>query len=100
MRTGEPHANPPEDLSEEQLRARITELEEKLNEIGALVAHVRHEISNPLTGVMGQAQLLLRAELPDKVKERVEKIEQLAVRINEIVAKLREVPGPAKLPMP
>ena len=100
MNADEPHDNPQDSLNEEQLRARVAELEMKLNEIATHVAQVRHEISNPLTGVLGQAQLLLRADLPDKVKERVEKIEQLAVRITEIAAKLREVPGPPQLPLP
>jgi signal transduction histidine kinase len=99
MSADEPHHNQ-DGLNEEQLRARVAELEMKLNEIATHVAYVRHEISNPLTGVLGQAQLLLRGELPEKVKERVEKIEQLALRVNEIAARLREVPGPAKLPMP
>jgi nitrogen-specific signal transduction histidine kinase len=29
-----------------------------LDEVAQLVAHIRHEINNPLTGVLGQAQLL------------------------------------------
>jgi signal transduction histidine kinase len=100
MGPDEPHHDQTASLNEEQLRARVAELEKKLNEIAAHVAYVRHDISNPLTGVLGQAQLLLRGDLPDKVKERVEKIEQLALRVNEIAAKLHEVPRPAKLPMP
>jgi signal transduction histidine kinase len=100
MNADEPHHDNHESLNEAQLRVRVTELEMKLNEIATHVAYVRHEINNPLTGVLGQAQLLLRGELPDKVKERVEKIEQLALRVSEIAAKLHEVPRPAKLPMP
>jgi len=100
MNPDEPHHDNHESLNEEQLRARVTELEMKLNEIATHVAYVRHEINNPLTVLLGQAQLLLRGDLPDKVKERVEKIEQLALRVNEIAVRLREVPGPAKLPMP
>jgi len=89
------HSHDP-DANEEQLRARVAELEIKLEEISAHVAHVRHEISNPLTGVLGQAQLLLRGDLPDKVRERVKKIEEQAIRVSEIAARLREVPGPLK----
>ena len=84
------------DANEAQLRARVAELEIKLDEISAHVAYVRHEISNPLTGVLGQAQLLLRGDLPDKVRERVKKIEEQAMRVNEIAGRLREVPGPVK----
>jgi nitrogen-specific signal transduction histidine kinase len=52
---------------------------------------VRHEINNPLTGVLGQAQLLLREELSEKARQRVETIEKLAMRIRDIVAQLRQV---------
>src|SRR3954471_16121379 len=82
------------DDAQQQLRAEIEELEAKLNEIAALVAHVRHEINNPLTGVIGQAQLLLREELSQTARRRVETIEQLAGRIRDTVARLREVQRP------
>jgi signal transduction histidine kinase len=77
--------------SQEQLRSEIRELELKLGEMAELVAHVRHEINNPLTGVIGQAQLLLREELSPTARRRVETIEQLAGRIRDTVAQLREV---------
>src|SRR3982751_4936972 len=82
------------DGAQQELRAAIEELEAKLNEIAALVAHVRHEINNPLTGVIGQAQLLLREELSPTARRRVETIEQLAGRIRDTVAQLREVQRP------
>ncbi len=75
----------------EKLRALLGEHEARLDEVAELVARVRHEINNPLTGVLGQAQLLLREELPEKARKRAEKIEQLAIRIRDIVAELREV---------
>jgi signal transduction histidine kinase len=80
--------------AQQDLRAAVEELEAKLNEIAALVAHVRHEINNPLTGVIGQAQLLLREELSPTARRRVETIEQLAGRIRDTVAQLREVQRP------
>jgi len=55
---------------------------------------VRHEINNPLTGVLGQAQLLLREELNEKARTRAETIESLAMRIRDIVAELRRVQRP------
>ena len=78
----------------EELRRLIAEHEAKLTEIADLVAHVRHEINNPLTGVLGQAQLLLRGELDDTARRRVETIEQLASRIRDTVARLRDVQRP------
>jgi signal transduction histidine kinase len=82
----------PENAAE--LRRLIAEHETKLTEIADLVAHVRHEINNPLTGVLGQAQLLLRGELDDTARRRVETIEQLAARIRDTVARLRDVQRP------
>ena len=74
-----------------QLQKLIAEHEEQIDEIIDLVERVRHEINNPLTGVLGQAQLLLREELNDKARKRAEVIEQLARRITDIVAELRRV---------
>jgi signal transduction histidine kinase len=85
-----------DEAKEERLRALITEHESKLVEIAELVANVRHEINNPLTGVIGQAQLLLREELSPTARRRVETIEQLAGRIRDTVARLREVQRPHK----
>ena len=81
--------------TEDELRAAVSDHEKRLNEMADLVAHVRHEINNPLTGVLGQAQLLLREELPEKVRKRVETIEELAIRLRDITAQLREVQKPA-----
>ena len=80
--------------AQQDLRSVIKELELKLDEIAGLIAHVRHEVNNPLTGVIGQAQLLLREELSPKARRRVETIEQLAGRIRDTVAQLREVQRP------
>ena len=67
---------------------------QKLEQIVELVARVRHEINNPLTGVLGQAQLLLREELNDRARKRAQSIEDLALRLKDIVAQLREVKKP------
>jgi signal transduction histidine kinase len=65
-----------------------------VDELIELIARVRHEINNPLTGVIGQAQLLLREDLTEKARKRVEAIEGLATRIRDIVAMLRDVQRP------
>ncbi len=59
-----------------------------------LITRVRHEINNPLAALLGQAQLLLRDELSDTARRRVETIEGLAIRIKEIVSELRTVQAP------
>ena len=66
----------------------------RLNEVAELVAHIRHEINNPLTGVLGQAQLLLREDLSDRARKRAQTIEELAIRLRDIVGQLRDVQKP------
>jgi signal transduction histidine kinase len=78
----------------DRLHKLIGDYEKRMDEIAELVAHVRHEINNPLTGVLGQAQLLLREELSDKARKRVQTIEELAVRLRDITAELRQVQKP------
>lgn len=77
-----------------RLQAAIEEYEKKLTEAAKLVAHVRHEINNPLAALLGQAQLLLREDLSEKARRRAETIETQAKRIQEIVAGLRVVQSP------
>ena len=67
---------------------------QRLHEVYELVARIRHEINNPLTGVLGQAQLLLREERSERSRKRVTTIEEMAIRIRDIVAQLRDVPRP------
>jgi signal transduction histidine kinase len=79
-----------------QLRSEIADYEKRIEEVAELVAHVRHEINNPLTAMLGQAQLLLREELSEKARKRVQTIEELAIRMRDLVAELRLVQKPAK----
>src|SRR6267142_111024 len=78
----------------EKTRSPHEECEARLNEVTEFIGRVRHEINNPLAGVLGQAQLLLREELNDKARKRAETIEQLALRLGEIVAQLRQIQKP------
>ena len=82
---------------DEQAARALAECEGRLEEFTALAARVRHEINNPLTGLIGQAQLLLREDLSETARRRVLTIEQLASRIRDTVAELRIVqrPNPA-----
>jgi len=73
---------------------QIAQYRLKLEETAALVARIRHEINNPLTGVLGQAQLLLREDLSERSRKRVQTIEDLALRLRDVVAQLREVQRP------
>lgn len=82
-------SNSPSPAQDEVAKYRL-----KLEENANLVARIRHEINNPLTGVLGQAQLLLREELSDRARKRVQTIEDLALRLRDVVAQLREVQKP------
>ena len=58
-----------------------------LEDFGELL---RHEVYNPLTGILGNAELLLarRDHLPPAAVERLETIAELAVRLRETVRRL------------
>ena len=51
------------------------------------VGALRHEINNPLTGILGNAELILQAreQLPEEVVHRVETIVELAVRLRKLM---------------
>jgi signal transduction histidine kinase len=56
---------------------------------------LRHELNNPLTGILGNAELLLAeirrkddGKLPHGGQQRVEMIASLAVRLRETVRRL------------
>jgi signal transduction histidine kinase len=83
----------PEPLPESP-EEQLTYYRNRLDEVAELVARIRHEINNPLTGVLGQAQLLLREDLSERARKRAQTIEELAIRIRDIVAQLRDVQKP------
>ncbi len=94
MSEDEPRSESADQIGEGHLRDLIAAYETRLTEIADLAARVRHEINNPLTGLLGQAQLLLREDLSDTSRRRVKTIEQLAGRIRDTVAELRDVQRP------
>ncbi|MGC8836937.1 MAG: GAF domain-containing protein [Anaerolineae bacterium] len=93
----------------DQLRMQMEELHraqarliqaEKLSAIGQLVSGVAHELNNPLTSVLGYAQMLMRrASLDEDARHHLERIASQATRAARIVRNLldfaREQP-PAK----
>lgn len=78
------------DLRETQ--AALVEAERRAA-IGEIIVTVCHEINNPLTAIMGQAQLIeLRPEgLPAEVIEKIRIIDESAERIRQITEKMRSL---------
>ena len=69
------------------LRRMLARREPSWEEVGRIV---RHEINNPLTGVLGNAELILAdpATLPPQVRSRLRTIVDLAVRMRDVVRSL------------
>jgi len=76
------------DITEaKRLRQQLVQ-SEKMIAVGQLVAGVAHEINNPLTGVMGYAQLLLARNVDDQTREDAQGIYRDAERATRIVRHL------------
>jgi nitrogen-specific signal transduction histidine kinase len=72
--------------------ARMRRLAEAWEAAFAIVREVRHEINNPLMGVMGQVELLqTRTDLTPPVAHKIASIRHESERIRAMAAKLGEI---------
>jgi two-component system NtrC family sensor kinase len=76
------------DQTDERLLQERLLQSEKMASVGQLVSGVAHELNNPLTGVMGFAQLLLAGDLDETVRAQVQTIYGEAERAAKIVQNL------------
>jgi len=84
------------DITEEQRLQEQLIQSEKLAGIGILAAGVTHEINNPLSGIIGMAEIALEEEDPSKSEDYLRDILNCAHRIGEIVKGLKSYSRAAK----
>jgi two-component system NtrC family sensor kinase len=76
------------EVTEERLLQERLMQSEKMASVGQLVSGVAHELNNPLTGIMGFAQLLRTRDLDERSRREVETIQGEAERAAKIVQNL------------
>jgi|SRR5437763_472912 len=91
-------------LIQQRLRQAPQEIESVEEDFGEVL---RHELNNPLTGILGNAELLLTelrrkkdGKIPSGGEHRLETIATLAVRLRETVRRLSEEWEARKHPVP
>ncbi len=68
-----------------RLERRLVQTE-KLTSLGTMVSGIAHELNNPLTAIMGNAEMLTTfTELPEEVVRRLETIAKESLRTSKII---------------
>lgn len=76
------------DISERKKMEEQLIVTDRLASVGELASGIAHEMNNPLTTVVGFSQLLLKKDLPDDVRERLELVNQEAKRCAAVAKNL------------
>ncbi|MBN2224562.1 MAG: PAS domain S-box protein, partial [Deltaproteobacteria bacterium] len=76
------------DITDQRRLQRQVMQAEKLSSLGGMISGVAHELNNPLTSIIGNAQLLMRKEIPPDFRNKLEVIKGESVRCTRIVAGL------------
>ena len=72
---------------EKELQQQLN-LSSRLASIGELAAGVAHEISNPLTGILGFSQRLMRKSTDEEISRDLDRIHSEAQRVAKVVGNL------------
>jgi PAS domain S-box-containing protein len=84
------------DITDEQRLQEQLIQSEKLAGVGILASGIAHEINNPLSGIIGMAEIALEDENLSKIKNYLKDIFNCGIRIGEIVKALRSYSRIAK----
>jgi two-component system NtrC family sensor kinase len=76
------------DVTEHKQTEEQLIITDRLASVGELASGIAHELNNPLTSIIGFAQLLLGKDAPDDVKEDIGTIYREAQRTAEVVKNL------------
>ncbi len=84
-----------------KMQSRALELEHR-DQVSGLALAVRHEINNPLTGILGSAEMALKSpDLPSALRRRLLNIVKLTEEIRKILQELETIPEkPSRLWQP
>ena len=85
-----------EDITEEQKLQEQLIQSEKLAGVGVLASGVAHELNNPLSGIIGMAEIAMEEENLSEIKSYLKDIFNCGEKISEIVKGLRSYSRIAK----
>ena len=77
-----------EDITERKRMEEQLIITDRLASVGELASGIAHELNNPLTGVIGFAQMVLDKDIPDDIKRDIEVVYSEAQRTAQVVKNL------------